>query len=202
MLSAAQLLSILPHSGQSAAIFAEPLNRAMAQYAIDSPLRVAAFLAQVGHESAELTCVCENLNYSAAALQATWPTRFDKSTALRLARQPECIANVAYASRMGNGPPESGDGWRYRGRGLIQITGKNNYRMTGIGLGLDLLQEPELLEFPEAAALSAGLFWHANSLNTLADTGRFEAITRKINGGLNGQAERLDIYQRALQILG
>lgn len=199
--SAAQLQLIFPHAGSAAGRFVEPLNSAMAQYAINNHLRIAAFLAQVGHESAQLTCVQENLNYSAAGLQTTWPTRFDKALAQQLARQPEKIANLVYAARMGNGPPESGDGWKYRGRGLIQITGRNNYKATGIGLGLDLLLEPQLLEFPEGAALSAGLFWQQHGLNELADERHFDAITRRINGGLNGQAERLAFYSRALQVL-
>jgi putative chitinase len=162
---------------------------------------MAAFIAQVGHESAQLTAVAENLNYSAQALMKTWPSRFSAETAAACARQPEKIANIAYASRMGNGAPGSGDGWKYRGRGLIQVTGKANYQKCGAALGVDLITNPELLEQPANAAMSAGWFWSANGLNALADSGDLEGITRKINGGLNGYADRSAIYARALKVL-
>ena len=131
---------------------------------------------------------------------ATWPARFDAALAERYARQPERIAAVVYNARMGNTAP--GDGWRYRGRGLIQVTGKANYQNAGAALGLDLVGHPELLEQPERAALSAAWFWSASGLNELADAGLFEMITRKINGGLNGQAERVALRDRAAKVLG
>lgn len=196
-----QLFQILPRAGANASRFVGPLNLAMARYAINTRLRIAAFIAEVGHESAQLCAVVENLNYSKAALQATWPTRFSVALAQQLANRPESIGNVAYASRMGNGPPESGDGWKFRGRGLFQITGKSNYSAIGKTLQLDLVAHPELLEQPEPAALSAGEFWTRNGLNPLADNGQLEAITRRINGGLNGQAERLALYRKALEVL-
>jgi putative chitinase len=196
-----QLLQILPNARQVAGVFVPALNTAMAQFGISTPLRMAAFLAQVGHESAHLTAVVENLNYSASALQATWPSRFPAALAAQVARKPEQIANIAYGSRMGNGPPVTGDGWKFRGRGLIQVTGWVNYQACGAALGLDLLNKPELLEQPVYAALSAAWFWQSNGLNAMADAGKFEAITKKINGGLNGQADRLEIYQRALKVL-
>ena len=116
-----QLLQIFPQARPVAGFFVAALNAAMARYRIDSPVRVAAFLAQVGHESAQLTRLVENLNYSAKGLQSTWPNRFDAALAAQLERKPEQIANIAYDGRMGNTAP--GDGWRYRGRGLTQVTG-------------------------------------------------------------------------------
>jgi putative chitinase len=159
------------------------------------------FLAQVGHESGQLRTLVENLNYSAEGLVRTWLKRFNLVTATAVARKPEQIANIVYASRLGNGPAATGDGWRYRGRGLIQVTGWVNYQACGSALDLDLLSKPELLEQPEYAALSAALYWSSNELNELADAGKLEAITQRINGGQNGAADRLTIYQRALMIL-
>jgi putative chitinase len=196
-----QLLQILPNAGSVAGVFVSALNDAMARFKIEGRLRVAAFLAQVGHESGQLRTLVENLNYSAEGLIRTWPNRFNLVTATSVARKPEQIANIVYASRLGNGPAVTGDGWRYRGRGLIQITGWVNYQACGSALSVDLLSKPELLEQPVYAALSAAWFWSSNGLNELADVERFEAITRKVNGGLNGQADRLAIYKRALEVL-
>ena len=153
----------------------------------------------VGHESGQLTRLVENLNYSADVLRKTWPSRFDVELAKAVARKPEQIANIAYGNRMGNTVP--GDGWRYRGRGLIQITGKNNYRSCGEVLGLDLIAQPELLEKPQDACMSAALFWSSRGLNTLADAGKFNTITSRINGGQNGAADRQELYARALKVL-
>ena len=196
-----QLLQILPNARPVAGIFLPALNLAMARYKIDNRLRVAACLAQVGPESGHLTRLVENLNYSAEGLIRTWPKRFNLELATSVARKPEQIANIVYASRMGNGPAVTGDGWKFRGKGLIQITGWINHQACGQALNLDLLNKPELLEQPVYAALSAAWFWSSNGLNELADAGRFEDVTRRINGGLNGQADRLDIYQRALKVL-
>ncbi|WP_110947430.1 glycoside hydrolase family 19 protein, partial [Pseudomonas bohemica] len=170
-INAQQLLQILPNARQVAGVFVPALNTAMGKYQIVTPARIAAFIAQVGHESAQLTVLVENLNYSADALRKTWPSRFSESLAAEYARKPEQIANITYASRMGNGAPASGDGWKYRGRGLIQITGKDNYRKCGDALALDLINSPELLEQPQHAAMSAAWFWSVNGLNSLADTG-------------------------------
>jgi putative chitinase len=196
-----QLLQILPSAGPAAGVFVSALNDAMDRFKITGRLRVAAFLAQIGHESGQLRTLVENLNYSAEGLIRTWPTRFNLLTATNCARKPEKIANIVYASRMGNGPAVTGDGWKYRGRGLVQITGWVNYQACGAGLSLDLLTKPELLEQPVYAALSAAWFWSSNGLNELADAGKFEAITRKVNGGLNGLADRLVICERALKVL-
>ncbi|HBN9875366.1 glycoside hydrolase family 19 protein [Pseudomonas aeruginosa] len=202
-----QLLQIFPNAGPQAGVFVGALNRGMTRFGITSPVRVAAFLAQVGHESSQLTRLVENLNYSARGLAATWPNRYcgddgqPNTLAQRLARNPRAIANNAYASRNGNGDEVSGDGWRFRGRGLLQITGRKNYRAAGAGLGLPLEAEPELLEQPEHAARSSAWWWAAHGLNGLADSGRFALITRTINGGMNGQVERLELWERAKAVL-
>jgi putative chitinase len=200
-ITARQLLQIFPNAGPVAGVFVPALNDAMVRFKIEGLLRVAAFLAQVGHESGELRTVVENFNYSADGLIRTWPKRFNLATAAAVARKPEQIANIVYASRMGNGPAVTGDGWRYRGRGLIQVTGWVNYQACGSALSLDLLTKPELLEQPVYAALSAAWFWSNNGLNELADAGQFETITRRINGGLNGQADRLKLWMKANEVL-
>lgn len=185
-----------------------PLNRTMARYGIDSTVRSAAFLAQIGHESNGLKVFVENLNYSAIALAATWPARFrdvagkPNPLALNLHRKPEAIANHVYADRMGNGGIESGDGWKYRGRGAIQTTGRANYAKLAATVGVDVVAKPELLEKPEMACLSAGHFWNTRNLNDLADVGKFEAITKAINGGTNGFADRVDRWELAKRIIG
>ncbi|MNJ19109.1 Chitinase class I [compost metagenome] len=205
-----QLLQILPNARPVAGIFLPALNRAMARYKIDSRVRQAAFLAQIGHESGQLRNLVESLNYSAEALATTWKGRYrgadgkPNAKALGLARKPEAIANDAYAGRNGNIQP--GDGWRYRGRGLIQLTGRANYAAAGAGLVLPLVDQPELLEQPEHAAMSAAWWWSAHGLNALADAGRLQDIGSVINtgkpGGVpHGAAERKALYDRALQVL-
>ena len=196
-----QLLQILPNAGAQAGVFVPVLNTAMNAYQIVGTQRVAAFLAQVGHESGQLRSVVENLNYGAQALIATWPSRFTQALAAQVARQPEQIANIAYASRMGNGDASSGDGWAFRGRGLIQITGRANYQACGDALGVDLIGNPDLLAQPQYAALSAAWYWATNGLNTLADAGSFDSITQRINGGQNGAADRPALYATAQQVL-
>lgn len=201
-----QLLQILPRARPVAGIFLPALNRAMVRWKIDSRLRQSAFLAQVGHESGQLRTLVENLNYSADALVRTWPSRFTAKTAGAYARQSEKIANSVYGGRMGNGPEASGDGWRYRGRGLLQVTGRSNYRETGAGLGLPLEQEPELLEQAEHAAQSAAWWWAKRGLSELADAGRIQDLGSIINTGRpgrvpHGAAERKALYDLALKVL-
>ncbi|BBH11690.1 glycoside hydrolase family 19 protein [Chromobacterium haemolyticum] len=177
------------------------LQAACDKFQINTRNRMACFLATIGVESGALSAVVENLNYSAAGLLATWPNRFTATTAAACARKPQVIANIVYASRMGNGAPASGDGWRYRGRGLIQITGKDGYTAAGAALGLDLIGHPELLELPAHAAMSAAHWWHANGCNQLADAGDMTAVTRRVNGGTNGLAERKALYAAALRAI-
>lgn len=193
----------------------EAIKETCARFEIDTDSRVAAFLAQCAHESGGFTMLVENLNYSADTMAAVWPNRFaekgadgkyvlDKGKkkpnkfALALHRKPEAIANVVYANRMGNGPTESGEGWMYRGRGLKQLTGKDNVTRCGKALGVDLVNNPDLLTTPKYAALSAGWFWKANNLNPFADAGDLEGMTKKINGGLIGYADRKARYDRTL----
>lgn len=185
------------------------ISQAAHRYQIDAtPRRLAAWLATIAHESARLTTLVENLNYSAEGLARTWPARYadmagqPNATARRIARHPEQIANLTYANRLGNGSAGSGDGWRYRGRGLIQITGRNNYAASAAALGLDLLNNPAQLEQHDLAALSAAEWWHRHGCNQLADTGDMAAVTRRVNGGLIGLDDRLKLYQGALGYVG
>jgi putative chitinase len=180
------------------ALYAPALDAACIQFSIDSPLRLAGFISQVAHESGSFCSVSENLNYSAEALLATFPSHFDEDSAADYARQPEKIANRVYANRMGNGDEASGDGWAFRGGGLIQDTGRDNHQLCGDALGIDLINHPELLQTPQYAALSAAWFWSTHNLNALADAGDVEGMTREINGGLNGLADRQSRYATAL----
>lgn len=185
------------------------ISQAAHRYQIDaSPRRLAAWLATIAHESARLTRVVENLNYSAQGLAQTWPSRYadmtgqPNATAIRIARKPEDIANLTYSGRMGNGSAGSGDGWRYRGRGLIQITGRANYAASGAELGLDLINKPEQLEQPYLAAMSAAEWWHRHGCNVCADVGDMAEVTRRVNGGLTGLDDRLKLYAAAINHLG
>lgn len=170
-----QLLQILPNAGAKAGVFVPVLNTALQRYQIVGSPRVAAFIAQIGHESGQLRYVREI--WGPTPTQAKYEDRAD----------------------LGNTAP--GDGYKYRGRGLIQITGRVNYLACGEALGLDLVKQPEQLELPQHAAMSAAWFWATKGLNTLADQGQFNIITRRINGGLNGLQDRLDIWARARAVL-
>lgn len=186
-----------------AVTYAGPITDAMAEFGIDTPRRQAMFLAQVAHESGGLARVVENLNYSAEGLMRTWPQRFPTIESTdTFARSPERIASYVYADRLGNGPASSGDGWRFRGRGLIQVTGRANYDAAGVALGLDLIAAPDLLMMPIPAARSAGWFWDARDLNGPADALDIVTATRRINGGLNGLDDRKARYLRACRALG
>lgn len=161
------------------------------RYQINTVNRVSIFVGQCAHESALFSVMVENLNYSAAALTATWPSRFPPALAPRYARNSRAIASRAYSNRMGNGSEASGDGWTYRGRGYIQITGKDNYQAFAGSMGITLAQAITCLETPAGAMMSAGWFWSRNNLNRLADGWQVTAITTRINGGLNGAGDRL-----------
>ena len=198
------LAAIMRCQDATARLWADPLNNACERFQITTPLRLAAFLAQVGHESVRLTRMVENLNYSAAGLMIQWKDRFDADLAAECARKPERIANIAYGGRMGN--TDQGDGWKFRGRGLIQITGKTNYIACGAALQLDLITHPELLERPQHAATSAAWYWDSMNLNALADAGDNQNIGSLINTGRrgrvpNGAEERKALYQVALKVL-
>jgi len=201
-----QLVQVLPRASATAATLVPELNLSMLAYGIDNPARIAAFIAQLGVESGQFTCLVENLHYSAQRLAAIWPNRFSdgkgqpNALAIQLGGNPEAIANSVYAGRLGNGPEESGDGWRYRGRGLLQVTGRENYRKVGAALKVDLEATPELLEQPHYACQSAACFWADHELNDLADSGDFKTITLRINGGLNGYDERVKFWEVAKQV--
>jgi putative chitinase len=182
----------------------DPLNETFDKYQINTPQRQACFLGQTLHESGNFKFTKENLNYSAKALMATWPSRFpDMDTAMQYERQPEKIASKVYVGRMGNETPE--DAAKFIGRGLIQITGKENYTHCGEALGIDLIANPHLLEEPRYAMLSAGWFWNKKGLNALADEGTkdaFDIMTKRINGGLLGIDDRKAKMNEALKALG
>lgn len=172
MLNKKALLEIMPYASKRVDAFLAPLNDAMVEFGIDTPRRMACFLAQIAHESGELRYVRE------LASGAAYDTG-------RL------------AARLGNTPEDDDDGERYKGRGLIQITGTTNYKQCGEALGLNLLAQPELLEQPEYACRSAAWFWYSRGLSSLADVDDFRQITRKINGGYNGWDDRVKYYERA-----
>lgn len=176
-----QLRAILP-AAKSAAVraFLRPLIDAMAAYDITTPARQAAFLAQVGHESGQL-------NYVRELGSDAYLAKYDTGK---------------LAARLGNTPEADSDGQRYKGRGLIQLTGRRNYELCGFALGVDLVGSPDLLEDPLLSALAAAWFWKNENLSLLADVGKFDDITRRINGGQNGRADRLAIWSRAKKVLG
>jgi len=179
----------------------EPLNDTFERFDINTPLRQACFIGQCSHESEHFRFLEENLNYKAESLLRVWPSHFTPETAQQCAHNPKKIADIAYAHRMGNGGPETGDGFAYRGRGLIQLTGKSNYYACGEALGIDLINNPDYLSTPEGACLSAGWFWHTHGLNQLADANEIEPMTKKINGGTIGLENRVALMQQALEVL-
>ncbi len=180
----------------------EALCQILPDYDIDTVPRVAAFLAQTAHESGGYRAIKENLNYKAESLCRVWPRYFPNiDVARQYAQQPERIANRAYANRMGNGPEESGDGWKFCGRGLIQLTGKDNYSRYAESLEISLDEASEHLTTFEGCVQSAAWFWEANNLNQYADSGDILTMTKRINGGTLGLADRQNHYQHAMHVL-
>ena len=178
----------------------QPLNDAFAKYDISTPKRQACFLGQAMHESGNFKNLEENLNYSALGLMKTWPSRFpDLDTADKYAHNPEKIANKVYAGRMGN--IEEGDGYAFRGRGIFQLTGRENYANFGHNAAVDVLSNPNLLSTPEYATLSAGWFYNKRGLNEYADKMDIETISKRINGGAIGLEDRKMRTNRILDIL-
>jgi putative chitinase len=178
-----------------------PLNQTFVKYDINNNKRQAAFIGQCAHESGNFKTLEENLHYKAESLMKVWPSRFpDMDTANKFANNPEKIANKVYSGRMGN--TEDGDGWKYHGRGLIQLTGKENYERCGSSIGVDLVGNPNLLLDPQYAALSAGWFWNKHGLNELADAQEHGIITKRINGGTLGLDDRILKTTKALSVLG
>lgn len=169
---------------------------------ISTPERQAMFLAQTAHESGNFGSFEENLNYRAATLTRTWPQRFPANIAEQYAGKPEQIANRAYGGRLGNGPESTGDGWRYRGRGLIQLTGKDNYRACGRALGIDLVANPDLVTECPCVVLTAGWFWDTRRLNQWSDKKDVVTVTKRINGADLGLKDRQQHFEHMLHVLG
>ena len=182
---------------------AEVLTEQFEKYEINTVNRAAGFLAQCGHESAGFTILKENLNYSAEGLSKIFKKYFPTlASAQPYNRQPEKIANKVYGGRMGNGPEASGDGFRYCGRGLIQLTGKQNYQNFADSIETPVEDIPEFLATFEGAVQSACWFWEANNLNQWADKGDILTLTKRINGGTIGLDDRIKHYEHALHVLG
>jgi putative chitinase len=178
-----------------------PLEETFAKYDISTPVRQACFMGQCAHESGNFKTLQENLNYSAEGLMKTWSSRFPtKEIADQYARNPAKIAGKVYNGRLGNTSEE--EAAKFLGRGLIQLTGKENYANCGSGIGVDLLADPTLLLDPRYATLSAGWFWNKKGLNSLADASDIETMTKRINGGLIGLDDRKAKIAKALSILG
>ena len=196
-----QIMPTLPAARRAELLPA--MQQAMNEFGINNKLREAAFLATLAVESGELRLMVENLNYSAQGLLRTFPKYFTPALANAYARQPEKIANRVYANRMGNGPEASGDGWRYRGRGVIQITGRDNYRRHGGAIGVDIENSPERAADPDVAFRIAGAFWQSNGCNPLADQQNFGRVSKIINGRFppHGWPERQRYYAKAKQVL-
>jgi putative chitinase len=181
----------------------EALSQLLPDYQIDTPERMAAFLAQCAHESGNFVFIKENLNYKAPSLRKVFPKYFPTDElALQYANKPEKIANRVYANRMGNGPEESGDGYKFCGRGLIQVTGRDNYTWFAASLGIEPEEASEYMETFEGAAQSACWFWETNNLNQWADRGDILTVTKRINGGTIGLEDRKKHYEHALHVFG
>ena len=206
MITAEQFHQLYPRA-QDPQGWADSMNSVFPTYDLNTPQRIAAFLAQCGHESGGWTVFEENLNYSAAGLNSVFPKYFKNAgrDANEYARQPEKIANVIYANRMGNGGPETGDGWRFRGRGPIQLTGRSNYTAFAKEMFEDwenLVANPDWVTADrDYALMSAIWFWNKNGLNRYADTGDILTMTKRINGGTIGLEDRKKHYEEAIHLL-
>jgi putative chitinase len=197
MVNAEQLAKL--HIGPQ---WVDALNETFNRFGINSKNQQAAFIGQCGHECGNFKVLEENLNYRSATLMNLWPKRFPTlEVANQYGGNPKKIANMVYSSRMGNRDESSGDGYRFRGRGCIQLTGHANYFHAGKALGYDFVMEPDLVATPKFAALTAGWFWSTHGCNELADRGDWTALTKKINGGTIGLADRIKHTNLALQVL-
>lgn len=203
MVTRAQVLAIMPGAARVVDNYIRPLNAALERFEINSVDRIRPFLAQTAHESDELRQVEENLNYSAEGLARTWPSRYanDDGTpnalAVKLHRNPVAIANNVYADRMGNRDEASGDGWRHRGAGAIQLTGRENQLAAALYFDVDFDHIGDWLRTPEGAITSAAWCWQSHGCNELADAGNYLRITKVINGGTIGQAARVAYLEAA-----
>lgn len=214
-----QLVQSTGCSNKVAEVWLPYFNSIPKNFGIDTPLRMAAFLAQVGHESGGLSLLEENLNYSAEGLANVWPKRYAKrlqnglyaknsvgrylpsTLAIKIARKPVLIASNTYADRMGNGSVESQEGWKYRGMGLIALTGKANYANLTLNTGIDFVSNPDLLKEPAYALISACFFWKSNNLNRFADKKDILSLSKAINGGIIGLEHRKALYEKACKTL-
>jgi putative chitinase len=197
-----QLKEMLPKN-QYLQNWYDALDSILPEYDINTPQRVAAFLAQCAHESGGFVFLKENLNYKAASLRKVFPKYFpDDAIAAAYANKPEMIANRVYANRMGNGDEHSGDGFKYCGRGLIQLTGKDNYTFFAASIEVPVEEASEYLQTFEGAVQSACFFWDQNNLNQWADKGDILTLTKRINGGTIGLEDRIKHYEHALHIFG
>jgi len=204
MLNADQFKELFPRCADPDG-WVDAMNEVFPKYGIDTPQRIAAFIAQCGHESGGWRVFSENLNYSAKALNAVFGKYFARAgrDAEEYHRQPEKIANVVYANRMDNGDTDSGDGWRYRGRGPIQLTGKANYTAFSEDMEVDAVDNPDIVsEDKEIALMSAIWFWNKNGLNRYADSGDIKTMTKRINGGYIGLEDRIHHWEEALKAMG
>ena len=202
ILSSGQIEQLL-HGNKDWKAWEQPLKDILAKYQINTPQRIAMFIAQCGHESLNFTVLEENLNYSAKGLNAVFPKYFQRAgrDASLYHRDSERIANVVYADRMGNGDTSSGDGWLHRGRGVIQLTGSHNYCLFAEAIGKTKDATIKYLGSKDGALESACWFWNTNGLNKYSDSGDIKGATKRINGGHNGLSDREHHYHRAMSIL-
>jgi len=201
MLTPQQLETICAPNIAHCANYVDALNKTFDMYQINTPLRQASFLGQIITESQYFNAVVENLNYSMSGLLSTFPHTFNATTAQQYAHNPEMIANKVYASKYGNGNEASGDGWRYRGRGLIQITFKGNYILLAHSLQKTLDETTTYLETIEGAAVSAGWFWNYHGLNDFADKLDNASITKVINPSMRNLQNRINFFNIAQKVL-
>mgnify|MGYP000157877307 FL=1 len=202
ILSKAQLAQLIP-GNPYLDYWYHALEQALPDYDINTPQRVAAFVAQCAHESGGFKFLQENLNYKAESLCKVWPRYFPNiDVARQYEKKPEKIANRAYGGRMGNGPEETGDGWKFCGRGLIQLTGRSNYQAFADSIETPIEDVPHYLATFEGAVQSACWFWESNNLNQWADKGDILTLTKRINGGTLGLEDRTKHYEHALHVLG
>jgi putative chitinase len=202
MITQEQLQKILPNNKLSD-IWCEALNELFSVYEINTPKRMAAFIAQCQHESANFTVLSENLFYSAQGLNKVFGKYFPTITdAVPFAKQPEKIANKVYANRMGNGAESSGDGYKFRGRGVFQLTGKDNYQSFAKTKNMELDDVVKYLETPKGALESACWFWKKHNLNNVIDLRGIDDVSKIINGGINGIIDRKEKYNKVLVIIG
>jgi putative chitinase len=200
MISMQQFASAMGCTQMTAAVWYSPMTQAMAEFGIDNVARIAQFLGQVGHESNSLAAVEENLNYSAQRLMAVWPRRFPSiESAKHYEHAPQRLANLVYGGRMGNGAYESGDGWKYHGRGPIQLTGADNYRACGRALNMALIEQPEAVLEPKTGSRAAAWYWDSRNCNECANDTK--ETTLRINGGTHGLEDRIDRVNHAIRVI-